>query len=286
MVETQSLAPERMTCMEIWGGNRAIDKSFEAPGLDIYVHSAPYKDSKTGGGDIYYLTSCASGRISRFLLADVSGHGKAVANIAVALRDLLRENVNRISQAQFVTEMNREFGELVDESGFATAVVATFFEPKKSLAISVAGHPYPIYYRASSQNWVHLDPAEQDDGPENLPLGVREDSSYPGRTVTTERGDMFLIYSDAFIESVNDEDNLIGIDGLLEILNATDRPEPENIIPFLWNKIGEMAADNLLDDDATLILGHFTSTKVRLRDNLMTPIRLLGDVGDNTRLRK
>ena len=37
--------------MEIWGGNRAIDKCFEAPGLDIYVHSAPYKDSQAGGGD-------------------------------------------------------------------------------------------------------------------------------------------------------------------------------------------------------------------------------------------
>ena len=141
VVDPVSLEPERMTCMEIWGGNLAIDKYFEAPGLDIYVHSAPYKDSQTGGGDIYYLTSCASGRISRFLLADVSGHGESVSAIAVSLRDLLRRNVNKISQKQFVTEMNVEFGELGEESGFATAVVATFFEPKKSLDISLAGHP-------------------------------------------------------------------------------------------------------------------------------------------------
>ena len=195
--------PERMQCMEIWGGNRAIDKNFAAPGLDIYVHSAPYKDSQTGGGDIYYLTSCASGRISRFLLADVSGHGDAVSNIAVSLRDLLRENVNKISQERFVAEMNREFGEISSDPGFATAVVATFFEPKKSLAISVAGHPYPVYYRATKRKWVHLSPTELDEGLENLPLGVHEDSNYPGRTITTAAGDMFLMYSDAFIESVN-----------------------------------------------------------------------------------
>lgn len=269
--------------MEIWGGNRAIDKSFEAPGLDIYVHSAPYKDSHTGGGDIYYLTSCASGRISRFLLADVSGHGEAVSKLAVSLRDLLRDNVNKISQQQFVTQMNREFGDVADESGFATAVVATFFEPRKSLSISVAGHPYPIYYRAARQKWVHLDPAELDRGLENLPFGIHEDSNYPGRKITTEPGDMFLLYSDVFIESVNTEDQLLGIDGVLKLLNETDRPNPRQVIPFLRNKIGEMATGNLLDDDASLILGHFTSTKVRLRDNLMAPFRLMGDVCDNTR---
>ena len=103
-VKPEPTAPERMTCMEIWGGNRAINKRFEAPGLDIYVHSAPYKESKTGGGDIYYVTSCASGRISRLLLADVSGHGADVSDIAITLRDLLRENVNKISQEKFVSQ--------------------------------------------------------------------------------------------------------------------------------------------------------------------------------------
>ena len=270
--------------MEIWGGNRAIDKNFAAPGLDIYVHSAPFKDSKTGGGDIYYLTSCASGRISRFLLADVSGHGEAVSEIAVSLRNLLRDNVNKISQQQFVTQMNREFGDVADESVFATAIVATFFEPKKSLSISVAGHPYPIYFRATKQKWVHLDPAELDQGLENLPFGVHEDSSYPRRKIKTEPGDMFLLYSDAFIESVNTDDQLIGIDGVLKLLNEMDRPDPKQVIPFLRKRIGGLATGNLMDDDASLILGHFTSTKVRMRDNLMAPIRLMGDVCDNTRL--
>jgi hypothetical protein len=276
--------PERMQCMEIWGGNRAINKSFEAPGLDIYVHSTPYQDSQTGGGDIYYLTSCASGRISRFLLADVSGHGEAVSKIAVSLRDLLRDNVNKINQKQFVTQMNLEFGNVADKSGFATAVVATFFEPKKSLSISVAGHPYPLYYRTSKRKWVHLDPAQDDKGLENLPLGVHEDSNYPGRKIVTEIGDLFLLYSDAFIEAVDKNNQSLGIGGVLGLLNEIGRPDVGEIIPLLRNKISGMAEGNLLEDDASLILGHFTSTKVRLRDNLMAPFRLMGTVSDNTRL--
>jgi phosphoserine phosphatase RsbU/P len=284
-VTTKEIAePERMQCMEIWGGNRAIDKSFEAPGLNIYVHSAPYGDSKSGGGDIYYLTSCASGRISRFLLADVSGHGEAVSKIAVSLRDLMRQSVNKISQEEFVVQMNREFGGVANDSVFATAVVATFFEPRKTLDVSVAGHPYPMYYRARKEEWVHLDPAQKDGGLENLPLGVHEDSNYPGRKIQTETGDMFLLYSDAFIESLDGDGEQVGIEGVLRVLNELKEPDPGAIFPHLRDRIAALSTGNLLDDDATLILGHFTTNKVRMRDNLLAPFRLLGSVSDNTRL--
>ncbi|MFK7768437.1 MAG: PP2C family protein-serine/threonine phosphatase [Mariniblastus sp.] len=275
---------QRMRCMEIWGGNRAIEKSFEAPGLDIFVYSQPFQDAEAGG-DIYYLTSCASGRISRFLLADVSGHGEGAAAMASSLKEMLRSNVNKINQESFVSAMNRKFGALGDESGFATAVVATFFEPSQSLDISVAGHPYPIYFQSEKKRWVHLDPASTDAGFENMPLGIVDSSQYPGRKIKTTAGDMFLLYTDAFIESFTDNvnDTLLGVKGILKLLNQSEL-SPSEVIPHLREKIGVMADGNLLDDDASLILGHFTDTKVRMRDNLLAPIRLLGDVCDATDL--
>ena len=272
--------------MEIWGGNHAINKSFAAPGLDIFVYSKPYADSEVGGGDIYYLTSCASGRISRLLLADVCGHGEAASQLAISLRDLMRANVNKISQRQFVEGMNKEFGAVSELSGFATAVVATFFEPKKSLAISVAGHPYPIYYRDRRKQWVHLDPAESDKSLGNLPLGIYDESDYPGRKIITEVGDKFLLYSDAFIESINQSQQILGIQGLVELLNNRTFDNPEDVIPFLLESIGKLSSGNLQEDDATLILGAITDNKVRLRDNLIAPLRLLGKVNDSTNVGK
>lgn len=276
---------ERMSCMEIWGGNRAIEKCFAAPGIDIYVQSQPFQDSKSGG-DIYYLTSCASGRISRFLLADVAGHGEHASDLAKSLRDLLRDAVNRVSQEKFVADMNREFGQLSEDSSFATAVVATFFEPTRTLDISVAGHPYPFYYQAEKHRWVHLDPASTETHLENMPLGIFEQTNYPRRKITTNVNDMFLLYTDAFVESLTGDDRVrqLGIRGMLELLNENVGLAAHEIIPFLRHQVGGMAKGNLTDDDASLILGHFTETKVRLRDNLMAPIRLLGGVGDRTEL--
>ena len=278
--------PQRMQCMEIVGGNLATDTSYQTPGMEIFVQSSPYKGSETGGGDVYYLTSCASGRITRILLADISGHGEAVSEIAVALRDSLRKNVNTISQSRFVETMNRKFNETAKNGNFATAVVATYFEPSKKLTLGLAGHPNPMIYRAAKRKWDYLDgEAVADNVMGNLPLGVVSKSVYPSRQFSVEFGDMFLLYSDAFIESMKDEDNYLGIEGVVDLLNSVADQQPDQVIPQLRKNIRAMSRGNLKDDDATLILGQFTDSKPRVKDTLAAPFRLLTSVQDKTELK-
>src|SRR5690349_11747250 len=100
-----------MQCMEIWGGNQLFDSNVQLTGVDAWVYSRPYHD-QTDGGDVHYVSSCATGRITRLLIADVSGHGDAVGKIATELRTLMRKNVNRIEQNGFVAAMNAQFAEL------------------------------------------------------------------------------------------------------------------------------------------------------------------------------
>ena len=81
-VSTQpDVAERRMECMELWGGSRETNTRLSMSGLDAQVYSRAY-GSSDHGGDVYYFSSCASGRISRVLLADVTGQGGAVAKTA------------------------------------------------------------------------------------------------------------------------------------------------------------------------------------------------------------
>lgn len=276
---------EHMQCMEILGGNLATDRCIEAPGMDIYVSSSPHLDSDTGGGDIYYMTSCASGRITRMLLADVSGHGASASELAIALKDSLRKNVNRISQSRFVQDMNREFQKLRSADRFATAVVATYFEPQRKIAFALTGHPNPLVYRQAEQRWFKVDEQALRDKRSfrNMPFGVVDDSVYPTRKVRIGQGDMVLLYSDAFIESLNSESRQIGIDGVLDVLNGMPSSDPAEIIPSLKDTIFSWQPGNLKDDDATVMLGHFRGPKPRWRDTIKAPVRLLGKVKDKTR---
>ncbi|HEX4277507.1 MAG TPA: SpoIIE family protein phosphatase, partial [Bryobacteraceae bacterium] len=111
---------QRMQCMEVWSGSQLTERAIEFGGLEAWVYSKPFGDA-SHGGDVYYASSCATGRITRLLLADVAGHGQAVSDTATSLRTLMRRFVNRLDQAEFVRLLNRQFTELSEEGAFATA---------------------------------------------------------------------------------------------------------------------------------------------------------------------
>src|SRR3954468_16939038 len=147
----------RMQCMEVWGGNRAVESSVNMAGLDAWVYSKPYGENASEGGDVYYVSSCATGRITRLLVADVAGHGDAVGRIGVQLRTLMRRYVNYIDQTRFVADLNHEFAAMSTAGCFATAVVPTFFGPTGSLSLCNAGPPPPLVYRAGGREWSFLE---------------------------------------------------------------------------------------------------------------------------------
>src|SRR6266576_4310765 len=95
--------PQHMQCMEVWGGNQIVDSGVVMAGLDAWVYCRPFGASDAGG-DVYYVSSCATGRITRLLVADVSGHGAAVGDVASSLRLLMRKYVNYLDPGKFIGE--------------------------------------------------------------------------------------------------------------------------------------------------------------------------------------
>ncbi|GAA5507435.1 hypothetical protein Rcae01_02891 [Novipirellula caenicola] len=275
---------ERMRCMEVWGGNRATDRDIEAPGLRIWAYSRPYSGSASGG-DVYYLSSCASGRISRMLLADVSGHGEAVSKIAIGLRDLMRRNVNYISQSRFVSGMNKQFAELNQDGEFATALVSTFFAPTRTYSLCNAGHPPPLLYRKASSDWSELsDRQERADVISDIPWGVCDQAAYFQHHIRLETGDMVLSYSDAVSESKDADGQQLGCDGVLRLVSELGVSNPADLIPALVRRIDEIDPRSLERDDTTLLLCEATGSATPLKNSLLAPFRLFGQVADKTEL--
>jgi phosphoserine phosphatase RsbU/P len=277
---------ERMQCMEVWGGNLRVEKQLQTPGLDIWISSQPEGDAKSGG-DVYYVSSCASGRITRILLADVSGHGELVANIAVGLRDLMRQNINVIKQRRFVAAMNQQFAAASDDGDFATAIVSSFFAPTRSLSLSNAGHPTPLICRAANRRWTRLDLCGAESDSKNghvtdLPLGVFPQTRYQQFGVRLDKGDMLLCYTDAFSESRAADGTILGVDGLLAIVAAIQETEGSTFLAKVVKTIRSLHPENLKQDDATILLIRANGKRTSIRDNLLAPFRLLGRVSDTS----
>lgn len=274
MVDRSQAVTEKMQCMEVWGGNRATWSQFSVPGLDLWVHSEPFHSS-VGGGDVYYLSSCASGRITRMLLADVSGHGASVAPIAVALRDLMRQNINLVNQTHLVTSLNSQFESISATGRFATALVTTFFSPTRILSVCNAGHPHPLIRDARTGVWSPSQAGTDNEHANNLPIGIIDDSRYRSTKLQLKVNDLVLTYTDSLSEARNREGKLLGTEGICEIANSLNSVPPEMLIPQLLEAIRQMNPANLSSDDTTVMLLRANGSGVRFIENLKAPFRIL-----------
>src|ERR1700722_14183030 len=256
MMSSVSARPaQHMQCMEVWGGSQLTARGVELGGLDTWVYSKPYGQSEYGG-DVYYASSCATGRISRLLLADVSGHGHSVAETAGELRTLMRRFVNRLDQTEFVRLLNQQFAAMTRHGVFATAIVTTFFAPTRRLTVCNAGHPRPLLYRSAQRQWDllgHLEAAAPS-VLSNLPLGILKESEYEQFDVELEIGDCLLSYTDALIESNDADGEMLGEAGLLQITLLLPDLAPEKLIETLLAEIACRYPENLSDDDVTVMV--------------------------------
>ena len=260
-----STPPQQMQCMEVWGGSQMTARNVELGGLDAWVYSKPYQQAQRGG-DVYYASSCATGRITRLLLADVSGHGNTVAATAADLRTLMRRFVNRLDQTEFVRELNQEFAALSREGSFATAIVGTFFAPTGRLILSNAGHPRPFVYRAADNRWDFLGEGYSAgaSGPQNLPLGIIALTEYRHFDIELADGDCLLGYTDALIESRDADGEMFGEEGLLRLVRLLGYVQPNKMIDTLLAEIADRHPGNLTDDDVTVLMVRANGKKPRL----------------------
>jgi serine phosphatase RsbU (regulator of sigma subunit) len=248
----QAVAGEYMHCMEVFGGSQLTERAVTFGGLDTWLFSKPHGDSRVGG-DVYYASSCINGRISRFLLADIVGHGEAAAETADGLKALMRRYVNWLDHSEFVRRLNRRFAAVAPEGVFATAIVATFFAPTQRLCLCNAGHPPPLLYRAASREWSLLG-VDEAVTPRNMPLGIGDLLDYRHFDVELESGDCLLVYSDALMEACGQDRKILGEDGLLEIARGLNAYKPKDVAESLLHEIAERYPAALSCDDVTVMV--------------------------------
>jgi serine phosphatase RsbU (regulator of sigma subunit) len=255
MPRNEALEEQTLQCMEIWGGIEPVGRSVSTPGLDLWVFSQPYR-GEARGGDVYYVTLCGGGLITRLVVADVSGHGSVVADFSSNLRALLRKNINQKSQKRLIESLNRQFAETAQLRRFATTVVMTFLASTGRLSISNAGHPRPMLFRAAEMEWSLVPELDRDPGSGNLPLGLDEETRYHSFDLELARGDLVVLYTDALSETADPSGALLGENGLLQSVRELDmhNPIPAKVGAALLEKVAGYRRSVSAEDDATLLV--------------------------------
>lgn len=168
----RDLAPARLGnsggCVELVGGNESRTELRTVAGIEVLVVARPA--GAPGGGDIYCPHSCGHGTLAKFVLLDLTGHGKERDAIARTLHELLHQYSTETSPAQLLEMLNRTYDRLGLRAILACGVGATFDPSLGLFRFSNAGQPRPLRWSARQRQWAFLLPVKESDC--GLPLGV------------------------------------------------------------------------------------------------------------------
>jgi len=195
-------APHTLMCNEVWGGNRKVVRTVQLASVTAWMASVPL-DEGEGGGDLYYMSVCNHGLISRVALADVSGHGHVVSAMTETLQKLMHENIDVWDQADFMRGLNETFA-LSAQNKYATAIVLSIDRITGRLAFSNAGHLPPLWYHARHKQWGWLkeDDFLQADKASGLPIGLIPGTDYLQTVVNLEPYDRLGFAHDRLIGEI------------------------------------------------------------------------------------
>lgn len=254
-----------LKCLEVWGGSNIADHAASVPGLDITVSSRPV-DGAESGGDLYLISSCSSGWISRILLADVAGHGLAVSDLSHKLRKAMHKHLNTVDQSKLARTLNSTFQDFSDGSKFATALLMTYFAPTGHLILVNAGHPLPLLRRNGATEWHPIDqntPGVLTDptkelrvGIKNLPLGVIKSTQYEQIALKFNPGDRICAYTDAFTEAQHNSGKLLGTNGLADTLQRSHSADTNDHASSVLADFKEQGFEQADDDHTMLMISH------------------------------
>lgn len=275
-----------MKCMEIQGGSGTTNIHFPRPGLDIWLCSESQAGTKVGGSDLYLLSSCASGRITRMLLADVCSYGSEFTQTAKDLRELMKKNINSIRQSRFVRQLCHQLENESQRGCFATMVLSTYFAPTRTFYLCNAGHAPPLLYHANSEEWSVLKHTSNGASVDEPPHGVVGRDEYQEFATKLDVGDLALSFSSALPECCDEQGRTIGCEGLLSRVRQLDPRQPALLASNLADGIRCEHAENLTSDDGTVMICQVTPNGVPWQDSALAPFRYFKKISDETLFRQ
>jgi PAS domain S-box-containing protein len=232
-----------------------IQKSFipevipQLAGLDIAARTVMAKEV---GGDFfdvipYEIMALDKGTLG-LLVADVSGKGVPAALFMALSRIVVRVNALwHRDPAKVIYGSNNIITQDSKSGMFVTLFFGKLREKDRSLTYVNAGHNPPVVFRSYDGTVEKLLRT-------GIVLGAVENWEYKSRSLTIERGDVLVMYTDGVTEAINSQEELFGEERLIEIIRNNARLPAQAILEQILSGVKEFTRDMPQFDDITLLV--------------------------------
>lgn len=202
------------------------------------------------GGD-YYDFIPLSDHEMLLVVADVSGHSLASAMTMLNFRSMLRAILRSdMDPADLLSRLNLGlYDDLIQHNQLITVMLAKINRHNKTLDLVLAGHPWPQWLVAKTQNLSTMY-----DGVAGLPLGIEPQTDFPVCRWNLEIGDRVFFYTDGLVDTLGGKKERFGFERLTEFVTENFSMDGEDFMGFLKSSLKKFRGKNPLSDDCTAVL--------------------------------
>lgn len=214
-----------------------------------YDFSDYYEAAQSVGGDYFDYILLPRQRWA-FTIADVAGKGIPAALLMARLYSAARYHLLTTDNvARAIEGLNGELATGGVGHRFVTCVLAVLNPETHKIKLANAGHLPPIIRRADGS----VEPLSRENS--GLPLGLEPKYQYKQIELSLGPGDTLLLYTDGTTEASNEENDIFGVDRLVESV-AVGPPEADQLIRHVLNDVEKFAGVDKNRDDVCIVSLH------------------------------
>ncbi len=217
------------------------------PGFDIAGICIPAEEV---GGDYYDYIELGDGKIG-IAVGDVSGKGVPAAIYMTLVKGVIQSQaVEMTSPAELLVKVNNLMYQSIDRGAFVSMIFAVLDSRTNKLTFSRAGHNPALLYRHKecSLDWIR---------PEGIALGLEKGDVFldviRDEEIVLQKDDMFILYTDGFIEAMNQDRIEYGEDRFLQTIQKNAHLSSKALIDMVCQEVKRFADDHPQHDDMTMV---------------------------------
>ncbi|MBR6086987.1 MAG: SpoIIE family protein phosphatase [Prevotella sp.] len=212
--------------------------------VDVYASMKPAKDV---GGDFYDITRIDDDHIG-LTMADVSGKGVPAAMFMAVSHTLLRlAGKKKLKPEEVIIESNNVLAAESFDNMFVTLFYAIMNVRTGEMQYVNAGHNPP--YILHKDGTLETLPTSK-----NICLGVLEDYTYTSDSLTLQKGDCLVTFTDGVTEACSTSNELYGESRLEALLPTLAGQSARSILDNVINAVHAHAEGAEQSDDITMLV--------------------------------
>ncbi|MDD5319302.1 MAG: SpoIIE family protein phosphatase [Methylococcales bacterium] len=133
------------------------------------------------------------------------------------------------------------------EASSVGIIISDANQPGRPIIHANAGHNHPLLLRQGEKTCKDLDA-------EGLILGVKNEVIFEEKSLSLEKGDMVLLYTDGITEARNKEGEFFGVERLTDLFVAHRESTPQCVIDMVVKELRDFCQSSSFNDDISMVV--------------------------------